>query len=168
MSLGYIYLGLEIVSFDKFVLSALLSMRLLCKKIYVKDYSARLDHVLVASTILVIASCALMDLPPEKKNKGKSESKDKVELSCPWVIQASGSIVEQNYGSNRIQPDHANQSCIGTTSKRYQLSFSNDNISMANENAKKHVVGDYTKQYEVLRYYICNSPEFQGTRRVGA
>lgn len=38
-----------------------------------------------------------MDLPPEKKNKGKSESKDKVELSCPWVIQASGSIVERSW-----------------------------------------------------------------------
>ena len=119
----------------------------------------------------------------KSKGKSK-KTKTSTELSCQWVLQASRKSEEESWCVKTYQPEHSclNTRKVRTATanfiskqimdlvesnptvpikavqellqKRYQVSFSKDKVFRAIADAKKHVMGDYTKQYDVLRDYI--------------
>nr|KAJ0192415.1 hypothetical protein LSAT_V11C800439760 [Lactuca sativa] len=119
----------------------------------------------------------------KSKGKSK-KTKTSTELSCQWVLQASRKSEEKSWCVKTYQPEHSclNTRKVRTATenvlskqimdlvesnptvpikvvqellqKRYKVSFSKDKVFRAIADAKKHVMGDYTKQYDVLRDYI--------------
>ncbi|KAL4578998.1 hypothetical protein LXL04_015133 [Taraxacum kok-saghyz] len=118
------------------------------------------------------------------KGKGKDKCVQEKDSSCPWVIQASRSTTEDNWyvktyvqqhtclNTRKIRSATATflskqimdqvetnltvpvKSLQSQLQKKYHVGFSIHKIFRAKSEARKHVVGDYTKQYDVLRDYI--------------
>lgn len=122
-------------------------------------------------------------LGEKSKSKSKGKDK-KANVECPWLIHASRSTVEDNWVVKTYQTEHTclqSRKVRSATAKfiskqimdqiesnptvpvralqdqlqkKYNVGFSMHKVFRAKQNAKKQVVGDYTKQYELLRDYI--------------